>query len=58
MENLSKDYNPMDYEADVECDGYRVDWSNKKDLYNFDRSTDWHAIIASFLKLLCLAVFY
>ncbi|XP_036339922.1 nuclear RNA export factor 2-like isoform X2 [Rhagoletis pomonella] len=44
-ENLSKDYTPMDYEVDIDKDGYRVDFSNKEDMIKFLHSSDWHAIM-------------
>uniref|UniRef100_A0A0A1XJM5 Nuclear RNA export factor 2 n=3 Tax=Zeugodacus cucurbitae TaxID=28588 RepID=A0A0A1XJM5_ZEUCU len=45
VENLSKDYSPLDCEEDINRDGYRIDQNNKNDINLFQNSNDWHAIV-------------
>ncbi|XP_020714770.1 nuclear RNA export factor 2 isoform X2 [Ceratitis capitata] len=44
-ENLSKDYTPLDYEDDGNCEGFRVDITNKETMHKFQNSSDWHSIM-------------
>uniref|UniRef100_A0A1I8MGK3 Leucine Rich repeat protein n=1 Tax=Musca domestica TaxID=7370 RepID=A0A1I8MGK3_MUSDO len=44
-ENLSKDYRPINTNVDGQAEGYRIDWSNKSDVNQFENSSDWHAIM-------------
>ncbi|EDW73510.1 uncharacterized protein Dwil_GK16608 [Drosophila willistoni] len=43
IDKLGATYTPLNYEIDLECDGVRIDWSNKKDLATFEDSKHWHA---------------
>ncbi|KAH8365796.1 hypothetical protein KR093_004449, partial [Drosophila rubida] len=45
FERLYKMYTPLSYEIDVECDGTRIDWSNKSKLTGFKDSPDWHTFL-------------
>lgn len=45
FENLYKTYTPLNYEIDMECDGTRIDWSNKWRLDQFKDSQNWHAFL-------------
>lgn len=45
FENLYKTYTPLNYELDMECDGTRIDWSNKWKLDQFKDSQSWHAFL-------------
>ncbi|EDW68602.1 nuclear RNA export factor 2 [Drosophila virilis] len=45
FDKLYKMYTPLNYEIDVECDGVRIDWSNKSRLAQFKDSKDWHAFL-------------
>uniref|UniRef100_A0A1B0BA70 Nuclear RNA export factor 2 n=1 Tax=Glossina palpalis gambiensis TaxID=67801 RepID=A0A1B0BA70_9MUSC len=44
-ENYSKDYSPLNKNGDKDSEGYRVDWSNRADINNFEFSNDWHAVM-------------
>uniref|UniRef100_A0A1B0G986 Nuclear RNA export factor 2 n=1 Tax=Glossina morsitans morsitans TaxID=37546 RepID=A0A1B0G986_GLOMM len=44
-ENYSKDYSPLNKNGDKDSEGYRVDWSNRSDINNFEYSNDWHAVM-------------
>lgn len=54
VENLSKLYSPLDYEVDINRNGYRVDLNNKRDVVLFQHSNDWHAIVVIQIKWLLL----
>ncbi|XP_068148932.1 LOW QUALITY PROTEIN: nuclear RNA export factor 2-like [Drosophila tropicalis] len=43
IDKLNDTYTPLNYEIDLECDGVRIDWSNKHELAAFQDSKDWHA---------------
>ncbi|KAH8395304.1 hypothetical protein KR222_008569, partial [Zaprionus bogoriensis] len=45
FDNLYKTYTPLNYEIDMECDGTRIDWSNKFKLAQFKDSQSWHAFL-------------
>ncbi|XP_017842738.2 LOW QUALITY PROTEIN: nuclear RNA export factor 2 [Drosophila busckii] len=45
FDRLYKTYTPLSYEIDMECDGTRIDWSNKSALAQFKDSSKWHAIL-------------
>ncbi|KAH8302090.1 hypothetical protein KR044_002693, partial [Drosophila immigrans] len=45
FDKLYKMYTPLNYEIDVECDGTRIDWSNKSKLAEFKSSSDWHSFL-------------
>ncbi|XP_034480593.1 nuclear RNA export factor 2 [Drosophila innubila] len=45
FDKLYKTYTPLNYEVDVECDGTRIDWTNKSTLAQFRNSLDWHAFL-------------
>ncbi|XP_060654298.1 nuclear RNA export factor 2 [Drosophila nasuta] len=45
FDKLYKMYTPLNYEIDVECDGTRIDWSNKSKLNEFKHSSDWHSFL-------------
>lgn len=49
FDKLYKMYTPLNYEIDVECDGVRIDWSNKSRLAQFRDSKDWHAFLVGSL---------
>ncbi|XP_068152681.1 nuclear RNA export factor 2-like [Drosophila tropicalis] len=43
IDKLHETYTPLNYEIDLECDGVRIDCSNKWELVTFQDSKDWHA---------------
>ncbi|KAL7733734.1 hypothetical protein ACLKA6_011466 [Drosophila palustris] len=45
FDKLYKTYTPLNYEIDVDCDGMRIDWTNKSTLAQFKDSPDWHAFL-------------
>ncbi|XP_017861198.1 PREDICTED: nuclear RNA export factor 2 [Drosophila arizonae] len=45
FDKLHKLYTPLNYEIDMECDGVRIDWTNKSMLSKFKDSKHWHAFL-------------
>ncbi|TDG48043.1 hypothetical protein AWZ03_005460 [Drosophila navojoa] len=45
FDKLHKLYSPLNYEIDMECDGVRIDWTNKSTLLKFKDSKYWHAFL-------------
>ncbi|EDW85091.1 uncharacterized protein Dwil_GK14467 [Drosophila willistoni] len=43
IDKLNETYTPLNYEIDLDCDGFRIDCSNKWELVTFQDSRDWHA---------------
>lgn len=50
FDKLHKLYTPFSYEIDIECDGVRIDWTNKSTLSKFKDSKDWHAFLVAYMR--------